>query len=321
MPIKNVFIYPIIRTDFIVKSIEALKKRTKREDYKIIVVDQSLEGLPESLKTALYDEGDLYLRMRNVGFAKAANEGIIHALRWNSEYITICNDDTVVMYDGWFDDAIEEFKSDPHIVAVCPESPRVAMWGYGLNNGEHVELVPFQEEFSKETIEYLKKGDYDEVEIRARHEFEIPKSFPFTKRGVVDGIAMWMPIFKREAFIELGLFEEKFIWGGGEDYEMLCRAYSCAWPIERDECDPSHHRRMVSTMKSWVWHWWGQSKDVKQTLDPMLFAHKQPWNNSDEIFPPHINGGKHNDPWGHWTDENGVRRPFKRIPEVGIGEI
>ncbi len=308
--IKNVFIYPIIRTDYIRRALTTLKARTKREDFKIIVVDQSLEGLPEDLKTALYEEGDLYLRMINVGFAKAANEGIIHALRWEVPYITVCNDDTEPMYYGWFDDALEEFKTDPKIVAVCPESPRVAMWGYGLNNGEHTEIVPYQEEYARETIEYLKKGDYDEAEIRARHSFEIPKSFPFRKRGIVDGIAMWMPIFKREAFIELGLFEERFIWGGGEDYDMLARAYSCAYPVERETCDPTFHRRMVSTMKSWVWHWWGQSKDVKQTLDPKLFEGKQPWNDGHSLWGPGF------DVWGHPDG-----KPCHRILPLGIAEI
>lgn len=310
MSIKNVFIYPIIRTDFIERALLTLKRTTNRDNYKIIVVDQSLEGIAESLKTALYEEGDVYIRFRNSGFSKAANEGIVHALRWGVPYITICNDDTEPMYYGWFEDALEEFKTDEKIVAVCPESPRIAMWGYGLNNGEHVELVPHKEEFSQQDIEYLKKGDYNEVEIRARHSFEIPKSFPFTKRGVVDGIAMWMPIFKREAFIELGLFEEKFIWGGGEDYDMLARSYSCAYPIPREKCDPTHHRRMVSTMKSWVWHWWGQSKDVKQTLDPALFSGKQPWNDGPSLWTPGY------DVWGHVDG-----KPISRIQPISIEDI
>lgn len=308
---KVTFIYPIIRTDFIEKGIKSLTKNTKREDFKIIVVDQSLNGISEELKKYLFDNEDLYIRLRNVGFSRAANEGIIHALKWQTPYITICNDDTEPMYHGWFEDALEEFKTDDHIIAVCPESPRVAMWGYGLDHGEYVEIVPHKDEYSQAEIDYLKKGDYDEVEIKSRHEFEIPKSFPFTKRGIVDGIAMWMPIFKREAFIELGLFEERFIWGGGEDYDMLARAYSCAYPIDRENCDPRYHRRMVSTMKSWVWHWWGQSKDIKETLSPELFAHREPWNDNNQLWGPKM------DVWGHY-EENGVRKPIHRLSPVHL---
>lgn len=306
------FVYPIIRTDFIEKSIHSLSKTVPAEQFKLVIVDQSLDGISEKLRNWLFENDHLYIRMKNSGFSKASNEGIIHALKWNTPYIGVVNDDTHFMYYGWFKDLLEEFNTDPHIVAVCPESPRVAMWGYGLNHGEHVEIIPFKDNFTAEDIAYLKQGDYDGQEIQSRHEFKIPESFPLRKRGVVDGIAMWLPIFKREAFIELGLFEEKFIWGGGEDYDMLARAYSCAYPIQRDSCDPAHHRRMISTMKSWVWHWWGQSKDVKSTLDPKLFEGREPWNDNGQLWGPTF------DVWGHYTDENGVKKPIKRKAPVYI---
>jgi GT2 family glycosyltransferase len=304
---KVTFVYPIIRTDYIGKSLKTLHKYTKREDILVVVVDQSFEGMYDSSAANPYEQGiDLYIRMKNEGFSKAANEGIIHGLKWNTPYIAVVNDDTEFMYEGWLDDAISEFDTDPNILAVCPESPRVAGWGYGLEHGINIDLLPHKDVYTKEDIEYLKKGDYDAEEIQSRHPFTIPKTFPITKRGVVDGIAMWCPIFKREAFIELGLFEERFVWGGGEDYDMLARAYSCAFPIDRDECDPTFHRRMVSTMKSWVWHWWGQSKDVKEQLRPELFQGKEPWNDNGQLWGPSF------DVWGHYKDENGVHKPIKR---------
>lgn len=319
---KAFFIFPIIRTDFIDKAISTLSEYTLRKDYKIIVVDQSIDGIGDKLKKWLFDHEDFYIRIKNQGFSRACNTGITLALRQKEvPYIALCNDDIEIMYRGWFDDAIEEFNTDPHIIAVSPESPRVAMWGYGLAPDKYVEIVPHKDKYTDEDIKYLKEGNYDEKEIKARHDFEIPKSFPFTKRGICDGIAMWFPIFKREGLIELGLLDEEFIWGGGEDYSYLTRAYSCAWPIDRTECDPSQHRRMVATMKSWVFHKWGQSKDVKETLSPELFKHKKAWNDLDSIWPPHLNGGNHSDPWGHWTDDKGVKRPFRRIPEVYIQPV
>lgn len=303
------FIYPIIRTDYIEKSLKSLFKYTDRSKFNLIVVDQSIEGM--KLRDPQYNE--LYIRMKNVGFSKAANEGIVHALKWETPYICIVNDDTEFMYRGWFEDALKEFDTDPNIVAVCPESPRIAGWGYGLEHGACIEILPHKEEYTPEDIAYLKRGDYNKEEMQSRHtEFKIPETFPFTKRGVIDGIAMWCPIFKREAFIRLGLFEEKFIWGGGEDYDMLCRAYSCAYPVARDECEGDgspNHLRMVSTMKSWIWHWWGQSKDVKASLDPKLFEGKTPWNSNTELWGPKF------DVWGHY-DDNGVKRPLKRLLPV-----
>lgn len=307
---KVTFVYPIIRTDFIKKSIETLYKYTNKEDFNLIVVDQSIEGLDKEFIDKYIH---LYLRMKNQGFSKAANEGIIHALRWGVPFIAVVNDDTEFMYYGWLDDAIKEFDSDPKIVAVCPESPRIAGWGYGLEHGACIETIPYKEEFSAEDIAYLKQGDYQKERVVVDNGQELPASFPLTKRGVIDAIAMWLPIFKREAFIELGLFEERFIWGGGEDYDMNARAYSCAYPIPREECDPAHHRRMVSTMKSWVWHHWGRSKDIKEELDPKLFDGKEPWNNNNEIWSPGF------DVWGH-VNVGDIKKPIKRLvpPKIEV---
>jgi GT2 family glycosyltransferase len=308
---KVTFVYPIIRTDYIEDSIASLVRCMPKNDYRIVVVDQSIEGVNKNLQENLFNDNHLYIRQKNQGFSNAANKGIVHGLQWQTPYIAVVNDDTRFMYHGWFDDALEEFNTDPRIVAVCPESPRVAGWGYGLSPELCIEVVPFKDEYTKEEIDYLKKGDYNKEEIQSRHEFEIPKTFPYTKRGIVDAIAMWLPIFKREAFIELGLFEERFVWGGGEDYDFNARAYSCGYPVPRDTCDPRFHRRMVSTMKSWVWHWWGKSKDIKHTLDPKLFTGKEPWNDNGQLWTPQF------DVWGHY-EENGVKKPIKRTSPVYI---
>ena len=340
------FVYPIIRDDFIYKSVETLYKYTK--DFTLIVVDQSIKGLDRDW---IDKNVHLYLRMKNQGFAKAANEGMIHALRWGTPYIACVNDDTEFMYDGWFEDALQEFETDPKIVAVCPESPRIPLWGYGRPHEEYIDLVEYKETYTPEDIVFLKSGDYEKLLERYPAEpMDIPDklpdgradwkgktyipveqrkeqpnygqmTFPLSKRGVIDAIAMWLPIFKREGLIENGLFDERFVWGGGDDYDMDSRAYSCAWPVERDECDPAYHRRMVSTMKSWVWHWFGKSKDVKGELDPKLFEGLEPWNDLDALWPPEINQGRHADPWSHPPDPSNpdaLRVPLKRVKEVYI---
>ena len=110
--------------------------------------------------------------------------------------------------------------------------------------------------------------------------------------------------------METGLYDERFVWGGGEDYDMMARAYSCAWPIDRKECDPTLHRRMVSSMKSWCWHHWGKSKDEKDTLNPKLFEGREPWNRLDDLWFPYC------DPWGHTRDE--PKKPLKREPKVYV---
>ena len=301
------FIYPIIRDDFIFKSLETLFKFTDKSKFKLIVVDQSLKGIFNSSQATPADYGiDLYLQMKNQGFATATNTGMRIALSWETPYIGVINDDTEFIYPNWLEDALEEFKTDPNIIAVNPEAPKVPMWGYGMTQGEYLEILPYKENYTLEDIKYLQKGDYDREEVQSRFPHDIPDTFPFTKRGVVDGFAGWLPIFKREGLIEKGLYDERFVWGGGEDYDLMARIYSCAWPIEREVCDPKYHRRAVSTMKSWVWHWWGKSKDVKLELDPRLFEGREPWNDLDALWDPYC------DPWGHTRDNPPDKKPLKR---------
>lgn len=306
-------VLPIIRLDFIDAALESLYKFTDRSKFRLIVVDQSIEGWK--------GEADMVIKQKNQGFATGANTGLIHGLRWGTPYLAVMNDDLLFIYDKWLEDALEEFNTAPNIIAVNPMCPKIPMWGYGMTGGEYLEILPYKEEYSEEDIKYLKAGDYNEAEIKSRTPYEIPKSFPFTQRGVVDGFAGWLAIFKKEGLIEKGLYDERFVWGGGEDYDWMARAYSCAWPIPRETCDSNFHRRAVSTMKSWVYHFWGKSKDESSTLDPQLFTGREAWNNLDFLWPSEINQDRHCDVWAHPPDLNNPnvpRKPLKRIPEVYI---
>lgn len=298
-------IFPIIRLDFINQALESLYKFTDDSKIKIIIVDQSIEGY----KGNWGDGVDMVIRQKNQGFAVGANTGLIHGLRWETPYLAVCNDDVEFIYPTWLEDTLEEFKTDPRIIAVNPFCPKVAMWGYGMTNGEYLEILPYKETYTSEDIAYLKAGDYNKTEIESRHPYKIPDSFPFTQRGVIDAFAGWLPIFKREGLIETGLYDERFVWGGGEDYDWMCRAYSCAWPIPRETCEPSLHRRAVSTMKSWVWHHWGKSKDESASLDSRLFEGRESWNRLDELWGPYC------DPWGHTREDH---KPLKRDPKIYV---
>lgn len=339
-------VVPIIHDHYIYKAVETLYKYT--DNFSLIIVDQTIDGLPMKW---VDKNVHLYIRQKNMGFSNAMNKGFIMGLRHGFEYLMGMNDDVEFMYAGWFEDLLEEFKTDPHILGVNPESPRVPLWGYGRPSGEDIDLIEYKEQYTPEDIAWLKQGDYLEG-LKKRYEIE-PVDLPdgeddkkdwggkiyipierrgdnpsyqphgafVNKRGVIDGFAGWMPVFKREGLIELGLFDERFVWGGGEDYDMAARAYTCAWPIERDVCDPKYHRRLVSTMKSWVWHHWGKSKDVKAELDERLFEYREPWNDLNYLWPPSINQGRYCDPWGHPPNPSAPdapRVPLKRIPEVYV---
>lgn len=301
-----ILVIPIIRTDFIDKCLETLYKFTDPSKFRVIVVDQTMEGWGGPWATKVLEHGGKIISQKNGGFAYGANTGLIQGLRWGVPYLAVMNDDLEFIYPTWWEDLLKEFE-DPRIMAVNPMCPKIAMWGYGMTGGEYLEILPYKSEFIAQDIAYLKAGDYNEAEIRSRTPYEIPKSFPFTQRGVVDAFAGWLPVFKSETLIQIGLYDERFVWGGGEDYDMMGRIYSCAWPIPRTECNPDYHGRAISTMKSWVWHHWGKSKDEAQSLDPKLFEARESWNRLDLIWTPS------SDPWGH-TDG----KPNQRDPKVHV---
>ena len=325
MPKELAIVIPIIRSDFIIPCLETLYRYTEKDSFYVILVDQTPDGVYEKVK----DKVHLYLRPnRNLGFSKAANEGIIHAKRWGVPYIGVLNDDTEFINSKWFQGVKDEFATDPKILCVNPESPRVPLWGYGRDSGDNVDILPYKQQYTEEDWDYLCKGEYEDMLQRYpradspadKRIGTLPPAFPLKKAGVIDAIAMWFPIFKNEFFDKVGYFDEKFFPGGGEDYSLNARGYSCAWPIERDECDPQYHYRLVSTMKSWVWHHWGQSKDRAAELPESLelFNPERRWNDIDALWPPELNQGHKVDPWAHYTDDQGIKRPFKRVKEVHI---
>jgi len=311
--VNAVFVFNPVRSDFIQKALDSLYKYTDMKNNRVIVVDQTEEGLHLSR-----EQVHLVLRPhRNLGFAKSMNEGIIHGLHWGAKYVVCCNDDIIFMNKKWWDGILETFNSDPHILAVNPECPRIPMWGYGRPHGEYTDIIQYKEEFTDEDYEYLLKGEFEEIKERYPN---LPASFPYHKAGVCDGIAMWMPVFKVECFEKAGIFEERFYPGGGEDYDFCGRIYAQGY-------------RAVGTTRSWVWHWWGKSKDEGSEFigKGLPIVQNLVWADITWLWPPEWNlswnekEGKMTpkpfDPWAMCFLKDGTKVPMKRQSEIGIVDI
>lgn len=307
--INAVFTFNPVRQDFIQKALDSLYKYTDMTNNRVIVVDQTQDGLH-----LFKDQVHLMLRPhRNLGFAKSHNEATIHALHWRAKYVVNCNDDIELINKRWWDGILETFDTDPHILAVNPECPRIPMWGYGRPHGEYTDILPYKETFTDADYDYLLKGDFEEV---AKRYPDLPASFPLRKEGVCDAIAMWMPVFKIECFEKIGLFDEKYFPGAGEDYDMDGRIYRDGY-------------RAVGTTRSWVWHHWGQSKDKQENKADIEIDPTYVWNNMDELWPPEKNLSwnghemvpKSMDPWGKTTMSDGSKRPMYRVPTIHVIDI
>jgi GT2 family glycosyltransferase len=306
MSIENTFIIPILRSDYITKCLDTLYKYTSG-NFKVIVIDQTKD------KKMYYENKNkvhLWINSyRNLGFAKACNEGMIHALHWRSEYITCWNDDVECLHRDWWQGILDTFnmESQNEILAVCPESVKIPLWGYGRPMNEYVEILDYKDNFTDEDYQFLLDGHFDHLTKKYP---ELPKTFPLEYHGVCDAFAAFAPVFKRKHFELIGLWDERFYPGGAEDYDMMTRIYSKEY-------------RAVSTRSSWVWHHWGKSKDeqVKAQEMSLPIESKYNWADTTYLWPPEWNEGHGMDVWGKYDGKDGTRKSFKRRAEIGRVEV
>lgn len=309
----NTIIVPIIRSDFIGPMLDSLNKNAGH-DYYVFVIDQTLDD-----KAYLeYHHGvHLWIKSyRNLGFSKAHNLGITLS---QTPYVTLANDDIQFLNPRWWKGIEDTFAMDQNIIAVNPMSPKEGAWGYGLRS-DNVDVWTPKEGFIKDPQDptaVIPNSPYKEYNSDEAYDWLLNQHPTWQKDTVCDAIAMWCTVFKRSGLEEIGLLEERFYPGGGEDYDMNCRAYSCAYPNPRETCDPTFHRRMVGTTKSWVWHHWGRSKDAISAIDPgnKLFESRDRWNHNEQLW------GEKFDVWGHENLSDGTKKPLQRKVPVLIDDL
>ncbi len=295
---------------FIRRALYTLYRYQDPKTFKVIVIDQTKDRFSKEVMDYIMPLTHLYMHpARNLGFAKAMNEGAIHGLRWGSKYICLANDDIEIINKRHMDGIEGTFGMDDRIIGVVPMSVRCAGWGYNVTYNP--EIFPYKEEYSEQEYDYLLKGDFTDCKV------ELPETYPRKVAGtVVDGAVFIMTYLKREAFGEVGFLDERFWPGSGEDVDYCARAYVKGL-------------RIVSTSYSWIWHHWTKSKDLfasgeleQEYYKPATHSY---WNNIGDLYPPTWNEGHEFDVWGfyHKTDKDGkdIKVALKRVPEVFVDQI
>lgn len=225
-------------------------------------------------------------------------------------YVTICNDDVefIPAEPTWWGGILETFDRFPKAAAVNPQSAKEPGWGWGepgyryLVSPEYTDydLVEAWAEWELERRDYCIVRDkvreerkemgtesgearlalqqssqrlLADADILAPLVYDRASNDPeFTRLliegrnwQVVDAFAMFCPVFRTDRLEMIGLLDERFIPGGGEDYDWMSRCYSSGF-------------RALSSSHSWIWHWWGQSKDEPTGHDTALPLARPPWN-------------------------------------------
>lgn len=206
----------------LIKCVETIYKFTP-PNFRIISIHNGKDKEAYAqVKKELGDKVHLYIESyRNLGFAKGMNMGIKLS---DTKYVTILNDDVEFVYDKWWDDVMQQFKERPTLVGFNPHSPcNKNMYGDRVMQYEHSE-----------------DGYNDEQIAEIKEIFKSERWYP--------GGCTYCTIIKRSLFDEIGLLDESFGQGSGEDYDLDIRVARAGHLIGGGS-------------SAIVWHWWGNTKD------------------------------------------------------------
>ena len=91
------------------------------------------------------------------------------------------------------------------------------------------------------------------------------------RQGHIEGFAGWFVVGKNEMWTKVGLYDERFGPGGGEDYDYVHRIY-CAGG------------RASATMRSFVWHHWSKSRQSVGTRNDFIPYSRKTFQDTNALF-------------------------------------
>ena len=275
----NTYVVPVLNNyTGLLALLESLEKYTP-PNYQVIVINNGhvlpLTPLDEELIAKIKPKVSIWIDpYRNLGFAKSMNTGIKLA---TTEFVTIANDDVEVIYDQWWQDTMALFEKDPELMGFNPHS-----FINKAASGDRVQEYETKEEYTMEDIEKMRAF--------------FPKYYV--------GCCTFFTIIKKKLFDEVGLFDESFGVGSGEDYDLMVRAGRLNYKI-------------AGGSLVMVKHWWGATKDnmPKEVLNgisnyDLIVGGNQ---NMERKWGPHCD--KIKDGWSV-SGQGGPQEPFDKDQNI-----
>lgn len=196
--------------DFTCKCVESIRRHTP-EDHRIVWVDNGSSGASR-LKVLNSLRGSKYRSIwlpRNLGFVKAVNIGLRECV---GEYVVLQNNDTEVT--GHWMERLMRPHSDPMVAATGPVTDTDGSWQGWKNVKERLynQMPP---------LETLRKEDIAE---------ELYKVMGDTTREM-KMIAFFSTLFKKDVFDKVGLLDEQFGSGLGDDDDYCLRLTKAGYKV------------------------------------------------------------------------------------------
>lgn len=276
-------ITPIIRGDLVERMLDTLYQYTEPMFY-VYIIDQTVQGIDA---TRLRDKHQNLMVIRtprsdvhhtgNLGFAQATNLGIQLV---QTPYFMMCNDDVEFVHPGWWDGVIKTFdiveRQTPErpAVIVNPSSIKLPDWSVGREAGDDHYILPYKDEYSDDDWNFLLNGEH-----------YVNEHLTIRPGSVVDGVTMYASVCNTQRFLDVGMLDEKYYPGSGEDYDFSCKASMKGY-------------RCVGTTYSYVFHHWSKTFKAVQEQDEVrsLMIPEIQWNGTSEK-------------WGDGFDIWGVKCP------------
>lgn len=260
----NTFIIPVCLTSNIDRCLETIYRYTEKGSFYVYIIDQSVRGLDattlrnkyENLMVVRTPKSDIHYT-GNLGFAGATNLGIKLV---QTPYFTMLNDDVELISGKWFQGVLDTFEqvadatrpkdeegnfildenghklpSEAPAVIVCPASIRLADWSVGRADGDDFDIIPYKENYTDEDWDFL---------VNEPH--YVNEHLTIQPTSVFDGVTMYATVCDTEKFLKVGLLDERYFSGSGEDYDWSCKSRMFGY-------------RCVATTKSWVFHHWSST--------------------------------------------------------------
>lgn len=282
-PKELTVITPVIRPDLIDRMLETLYEYTEPMFY-VYIIDQTVRGLDA---TALRNKFPNLMVIRtpksdvhytgNLGFAQATNLGIQLV---QTPYFMMCNDDVEFIHPKWWQGVMDTFVKvetatpERPAVIVNPSSLKLADWSVGRDKGDDFYIIPYKEQYTDEDWNFL---------INEPH--YVNEHLTIQPGSVVDGVTMYASVCHTQRFLEIGLLDEKYFSGSGEDYDYSCRSSMMGF-------------RSVGTTLSYVYHHWSASFKALQDEDE-----------AKSLQIPELNWNGTSEKWGEGFDIWGVKCP------------
>jgi GT2 family glycosyltransferase len=207
------------------KCLRFLEENTNYPNWEVIIIDNgSKDGTPDFLNQISEVKGNKYriiLNSKNVGYAAGVNQGIRAA---EGDYILLLNNDVYVLKD-WLKIMIEILERDEKNAIIGPKL-----------------IYPKTGRIQHAGIVLLRKIEH--LHIFKNSPINHPSANEIRYVDAVTGACM---LIKKKLFKEIGLFDERFKYGGFEDVDFCLRARIRRYKILYSPLSTAIHEEKIST--------------------------------------------------------------------------